>query len=73
MATALVAIGLIGIFFVSMSVRMIFIKGGRFRGTCASQSPFLGNESGTCGYCGKKGEGKCQKEEPVSEKAMSSF
>ncbi len=53
MATVLLAIGFIGLFFVLMSVRLIFLKNGEFKGTCASQSPFLNNEE-TCGYCGKQ-------------------
>ncbi len=40
-------------FFILMSVRLIFIKDGKFRGTCASQSPFLNKDGGTCGYCGR--------------------
>ena len=53
MAILLLSIGLIAIFFVLMSVRLLFIKNGEFRGTCASQSPWLVKEGTTCGYCGK--------------------
>lgn len=42
-----------GLFFALMSVRLIFLKNGEFRGTCASQSPFLAKEGVACGYCGK--------------------
>ncbi len=28
-------------------------KGGKFAGTCASESPFLNKEGASCGYCGK--------------------
>ena len=41
------------LFFVGLSVRLIFIKNGEFRGTCASQSPWLNKEGAQCGYCGK--------------------
>ena len=54
MTTLLLGIGIIGAFFVLMSVRLIFLKNGEFKGTCASQNPFLKNAGGTCGYCGKK-------------------
>ena len=77
MATVLLGIGVIAVFFVLMSVRLLFIKGGQFKGTCASQSPFLNKEGGTCGYCGRNidsGE-QCKKEEVKSEvtKVLSKF
>lgn len=53
MTTLLLAIGLIGIFFIGMSVRLIFLKNGEFKGTCASQNPYLNKEGAACGYCGK--------------------
>ena len=53
MTTVLLAIGLIGAFFILMSVRLIFLKNGEFKGTCASQSPFLNKEGVACGFCGK--------------------
>lgn len=56
MTTILLAIGLIGAFFVLMSVRLIFIKNGKFKGTCASQSPYLNKNGEPCGFCGKMPE-----------------
>lgn len=56
MWTAILAIGLVGSFFVLMAVRLIFLKDGEFKGTCASQSPFLNPDGGTCSYCGKDPE-----------------
>ena len=40
-------------FFFALSIRMIFLKNGEFRGTCASQNPLLNPEGESCGYCGK--------------------
>jgi hypothetical protein len=52
------ALGVFALFFALMSVRLLFVKNGEFRGTCATQSPFLAKEGITCGYCGKTlGEG----------------
>ncbi len=31
----------------------ILIKGGEFKGTCASQNPYLNPKGEECGYCGK--------------------
>ena len=75
MITALIAIGFVGLFFVLMSVRLIFLKNGEFKGTCASQSPFLQKDGVTCGYCGRKiGEGEaCGDNENEVEKVMDKF
>lgn len=53
MATILLGIGLVGVFFFLMAVRIIFKKDGEFQGTCASQSPFLNKEGVTCSVCGR--------------------
>ncbi|HQQ82522.1 MAG TPA: hypothetical protein PLX35_02970 [Cyclobacteriaceae bacterium] len=53
MAVFLLTLAIFGLFFALMSVRLIFIKNGEFRGTCATQSPYLAKEGITCGYCGK--------------------
>ena len=72
MTTVLLGIALVGIFFILMSVRLIFVKGGNFRGTCASQSPFLHKEGASCGMCGRKVEpgDQCQNE---VKKVLSKF
>jgi hypothetical protein len=59
MAVFLLTLAVFGMFFLLMSVRLLFVKNGEFRGTCATQSPFLAKEGITCGYCGKTiGEGE---------------
>ncbi|AHM61819.1 hypothetical protein D770_17835 [Flammeovirgaceae bacterium 311] len=76
MATLLLGIGFVALFFIMMSVRLIFLKDGQFKGTCASQSPFLNKEGEACGYCGKKpGEACGKNEEPQNEveKVLSKF
>ncbi|MGF1638562.1 MAG: hypothetical protein ACFCUU_15905 [Cyclobacteriaceae bacterium] len=77
MTTVLIGIGFVALFFILMSVRLIFLKDGKFKGTCASQSPFLNKEGGTCGYCGKNVEageacGREEEENPVN-KVLSKF
>ncbi len=59
MMTFLFALGVFALFFALMSVRLFFVKNGEFRGTCATQSPYLAKEGIVCGYCGKTiGEGE---------------
>lgn len=58
MATILLTIGIIAVFFIFLSVRLIFLKEGQFKGTCASQSPELFKKGVDCA-CGKK-VGECQ-------------
>jgi hypothetical protein len=53
MTVFLLSLGVFAVFFLLMSVRLLFIKDGEFRGTCATQSPFLAKEGITCGYSGK--------------------
>lgn len=76
MTTVLLGIGFIAVFFILMSVRLLFIKDGKFRGTCASQSPFLKKEGGTCGYCGRNlddGEACGKNEVNPVEDVLSKF
>ncbi len=75
MTTVLLGIGFIALFFALMSVRLLFLKKGEFKGTCASQSPFLNPDGGTCGYCGKdvsSGEA-CGNPENEVDKVMDKF
>ncbi|MDH5367281.1 MAG: hypothetical protein OEW67_09860 [Cyclobacteriaceae bacterium] len=75
MLPTLLGIGLIALFFILMSVRLIFIKEGEFKGTCASQNPYLNKDGASCGYCGKTfNEGdSCGNPENEVEKTMSKF
>ena len=72
MLEIVIALVFVGLFFVLMSVRLIFIKDGQFKGTCASQSPFLREEGATCGFCGKKVD-DCELETSEVEKVMQKF
>ncbi len=71
--TTVLAIIIVGLFFVLMSVRLIFLKKGEFKGTCASQSPFLNKDGVTCGYCGRKvGKGEpCANPDSEVNKVLS--
>ena len=75
MATVFLAIGLVGIFFIGMSVRLLLVKNGEFKGTCASQSPFLNKEGVTCNYCGKSVQpgDSCANPESQVNKVLEKF
>lgn len=75
MTTILLGIGFVGVFFIFMSVRLIFIKDGEFKGTCASQNPYLNKDGEACGYCGKVvtvGD-SCANPENEVDKVMNKF
>lgn len=46
-----------------LGIKMIFQKGGEFRGGCASNNPMLKNEIGECGVCGAKPDEQCKQED----------
>jgi hypothetical protein len=75
MTTFFITLGFLAIFFVLMSVRLIFLKNGEFKGTCASQSPFLNKEGATCGLCGKTVDAtsSCNNPDNEVDKAMAKF
>jgi hypothetical protein len=75
MATIVLTLGFLALFFVLMSVRLIFLKNGEFKGTCASQSPFLNKEGATCGYCGKTIDpnSSCSNPENEVDKVLAKF
>ena len=75
MTTVLLGIGFIALFFILMSVRLIFLKDGEFKGTCASQSPYLNKEGATCGYCGKtvKAGDNCANPDSEVNKVLAKF
>lgn len=75
MSTFVFTLILIGLFFVGMSVRLLLLKNGEFKGTCASQSPFLNKEGVRCGYCGKdlKAGDACGNPDNEVDKVLSKF
>ena len=75
MTTILLGIGLVGVFFVFMSVRLIFLKDGQFKGTCASQNPYLNKDGEACGYCGKVVDtgDSCASPDNEVDKVMNKF
>lgn len=59
----LVSVALVLVAFALFSIRMLFLKKGEFRGTCASNSPFLQKDGAVCGVCGRKPGEACGQED----------
>lgn len=75
MATVYLTLGFVAVFFILMSVRLIFLKDGQFKGTCASQNPYLNKEGEACSYCGKQvdGDSSCGNPDNEVDKVMAKF
>ena len=75
MATVFLAIGLVALFFIGMSVRLLLVKNGEFKGTCASQSPFLNKDGASCSFCGKtvKPGESCANPESEVDKVLAKY
>lgn len=58
----LITLLLISLSFIGFALRILFVKGGEFRGTCATNNPMLKNEIGECTVCGAKPEEECKSE-----------
>jgi hypothetical protein len=63
MKVLLIAVVLLALAFVMIGIRMFFVKGGEFRGTCSSNNPMLQKEGVDCPVCGAKPGDECQKED----------
>jgi len=75
MHVVLLGIGIFALFFAGLSVRILFLKNGEFKGTCASQNPYLSKEGAACGFCGrtvKPGE-HCANPDSEVSKVLAKF
>ncbi len=61
--TILLGIGLLGISFAGIAVKIWMKKDGQFAGTCASNNPLVQAEGGSCGFCGARPEEKCRRDD----------
>ena len=53
MKLVLLSIGLLGLGFAGIAIKIWAKKDGKFAGTCASQNPMLNKNGDSCGFCGK--------------------
>ena len=63
MAVFLLALGLLGLGFAGIAIKIWAKKDGEFSGTCASNSPFLNEEGKACSFCGAQPDQQCKKED----------
>ena len=75
MQVVLLGIGIFALFFVGLSIRILLKKDGEFKGTCASQSPYLNKDGSQCGYCGKtvKAGDACGNPDSEVNKVLAKF
>lgn len=59
----LLSIGMVLLAFAMFSVRLLLVKDGTFRGTCANNNPMLQKEGATCGVCGRTAGEPCGEKE----------
>jgi hypothetical protein len=57
--TFLIIFGVFAISFVLINIRHI-VTGKEFRGTCATNNPYLKSNVGECSVCGKAPEEECK-------------
>lgn len=60
MELILISIGLLGLAFAGIAVKILLKKDGKFAGTCASNNPLLNEDGAPCGLCGARPEEKCK-------------
>ena len=61
--TLLLTIGLLGLGFAGIAIKILVKKDGEFSGTCSSNNPLLQNDSGSCSICGARPQDQCQKKD----------
>ena len=67
----IVTVALMLLAFALFGVRLLFVKNGEFRGTCAGNSPFLKKEGIVCGVCGAKPGEDCAKDDKAKTTSQS--
>ena len=61
--TILLTVGLLGLGFAGIAIKILVKKDGEFAGTCSSNNTLLDNEDGSCSICGASRGERCQQEE----------
>ena len=72
MQTVLLALLIVGLAVVGLSLRILLVKDGEFRGTCSSNNPMLKDKVGNCTVCGSKPGEACQGDEDDGSRSRQS-
>lgn len=59
----ILSVAVLGVAMLLISVRVFLIKGGSFRGGCATNNPMLTDQIGECQVCGRKQGEACKGDE----------
>jgi rRNA maturation endonuclease Nob1 len=62
----LLSIGLLGLAFAGIAIKILAKKDGQFAGTCASNNPMLNKEGEACSICGARPQDKCRGDDAVA-------
>jgi len=63
----LLTVGLLGLAFAGIAIKLLVKKDGEFSGTCASNNPMFQDDNGSCTVCGARPQDLCLNE---SEKEL---
>lgn len=72
MQTVLLALLIVGLAITGLSLRILLVKDGEFRGTCSSNNPMLKDQLGNCTVCGSKPGDACQGDEQDDKRSTQS-
>ncbi|PCJ82186.1 MAG: membrane or secreted protein [Bacteroidetes bacterium] len=69
----ILSIGMIGLAFAGIAIKLLLKKNGEFAGTCASNNPMFQDDSGSCSVCGARPQDKCLSNDAESELDVKSI
>ncbi|HRI27820.1 MAG TPA: hypothetical protein PK239_00875 [Chitinophagales bacterium] len=61
--TLIFTLGVMVLVMSGIGLRLLLVKGGEFRGTCANNNPMLEKEIGKCTVCGRASGEACKADE----------
>lgn len=71
-ATLIFCVCAVAFMMVGVGIRMFFIKGAEFRGSCSSNNPMLNKDGESCSLCGAKPGEQCANDDEKEFTALPS-